>query len=62
MGDAKCIRYLVRRHAIGHQRRDSAILRDLGVDGAQINEPTERIIGGMVEVYAVRHGSSVACG
>jgi hypothetical protein len=56
MGDAKCVRDLVGRDTIGHESRDPAILRDLGVDGAEVHEPGKRIIAGMAEIDAVRHG------
>jgi hypothetical protein len=61
IGDAERVRDLVRRDAIGHEGRDPAVLRDLGVDGAEVHEPIERIVAGMVEVYTVRHAQSVTC-
>ena len=61
IGDAERMRDLVRRDAIGHQGRDPAVLRDLGVDGAKVHESKERIIAGMVEVDTVRHAQSVTC-
>ena len=59
MGDAKRACDLVGRDTIGHESRDPAILGDLGVDGAEVHEPIERIIADMAEVYTVRHAQSV---
>ena len=59
MCDAQRVRDLSCRYAIGHQSREPAVLRDLGVDGAEVHEPRERIIVGMAEVYTVRHAQSV---
>ena len=62
MGDAKRACDLVGRDTIGHQGRDPAVLRDFGVDRAEVYEPAKRIIAYVAEVDAVRHRSSVACG
>ena len=59
MGDTERLRDLVRRDTIGHQGSDPSVLRDLGVDGAEVHEPIERIVAGMAEVYTVRHAQSV---
>jgi hypothetical protein len=62
MGDAKCVCDLVGRDTIRHEGRDPAVLRDFGVDRAEVYEPAKRIIAYVAEVDAVRHRSSVACG
>ena len=59
MGDTERLRDLVRRDIVGHQGRDPTVVRDLGVDGAEVHEPIERIVTGMAEVDTVRHAQSV---
>ena len=53
--DAECARDLFRRDAVGHQGRDPAMAQALGVNRAELDEPIERIVGDVAEVYAVRH-------
>ena len=53
--DAERGRDLFRRNAVGHQRRDRAFARALGINRAELDEPVERIVGHVGDVYAVGH-------
>ena len=53
--DAERARDLFRRDAVGHQRRDPAMVRFLGINRAEFDEPIERIVDAIAEVHTVRH-------
>ncbi len=44
-----------RRDAVRHQRRDPAIVRFLGINRAEFDEPIERVVDAIAEVHTVRH-------
>ena len=50
-----------RRDAVGHQRRQPALVRELDIERAKFDKPIERSVADLTEVYPVRHGSSLAC-
>ena len=56
--DAERTRDLVCRDAVGHEGRDLAMARALGINRAELDEPIERIVGDVADVYAVRHASA----
>jgi len=46
------------RDAVRHQCRDAAIVRALGIDGAELDESIERVVGGVAKVNSIRHASA----
>ena len=51
-------RDLFRCNTVGHQRRDPATGRCVGINRPQRDEPIERIVASVAEVHAVRHASA----
>ena len=56
--DAERARDLLQSDAVGHDRGDRAIARDLGVQRAELDEPIERGVAGVVQIDPVRHASA----
>ena len=53
--NAERARDLFRSDAVGHQGRDPAPARALDINRAELDEPIERMVGDVVQVYAIRH-------
>ena len=56
--DAQCACHVLWRDAVRHQCRDATIARAFGIDRAELDEPIERIVGGVAKVNSIRHASA----
>jgi hypothetical protein len=54
-GGAECPCDPIRCDAVGHQGRDPALARELGIQRTELDEPIEGVSGGGAEVDPVRH-------